>query len=111
MRFRRLIPRAVYIITALLFFVPFSILQLQAAETSSRQSQWEMTLAAAKKEGKVNVYMYRYGKVLDVFRSDYPEIRPFLLAGTDHGGTAGREKSRGCHRTGLFELSNLAPAS
>ena len=41
-----------------------------------------MTLEAAKKEGKVNIYMYRYGKVLDVFRSDYPEIRPFLLAGT-----------------------------
>ena len=37
---------------------------------------------AAKKEGKVNVYMYRYGKVLDVFRSDYPEIRPFLLTGS-----------------------------
>ena len=39
-------------------------------------------MEAAKKEGKVNVYMYRYGKVLDVFRSDYPEIRPFLLTGT-----------------------------
>jgi len=66
----------------LLFFTSFLVPQLEAAETFSRQSQWETTLEAAKKEGKINVYMYRYGKVLDVFRNDYPEIRPFLLTGT-----------------------------
>jgi iron(III) transport system substrate-binding protein len=54
----------------------------EGAEIFSRQNQWEATLEAAKKEGKVNVYMYRYGKVLDVFRSDYPEIQPFLLTGS-----------------------------
>ena len=47
-----------------------------------RPSQWEATVEAAKKEGKVNIYLYRYGKVLDVFRNDYPEIRPSLLTGT-----------------------------
>ncbi len=47
-----------------------------------RSPQWEATVEAAKKEGRVNIYLYRYGKVLDVFRSDYPEIRPYLLAGT-----------------------------
>ncbi len=47
-----------------------------------RPSQWEATVEAAKKEGKVNIYLYRYGKVLDVFRNDYPEIRPYLLTGT-----------------------------
>ena len=52
------------------------------AESSPRQSQWEATLEAAKKEGKVNIYMYRYGKVLDVFRTDHPDIQPFLLTGT-----------------------------
>jgi iron(III) transport system substrate-binding protein len=52
------------------------------AETPSRQKQWETTLEAAKKEKKVYIYMYRYGKVLDVFRKDHPEIEPFLLSGT-----------------------------
>ena len=48
-----------------------------------RLSQWrEATVEAAKKEGQVNIYLYRYGRVLDVFRSDYPEIRPYLLTGT-----------------------------
>jgi len=70
------------IVATLGFFTSVLASQLEAAETSSRQSQWEATLEAAKKEGRVNIYMYRYGKVLDVFRSDYPEIRPFLLTGT-----------------------------
>lgn len=47
-----------------------------------RSGHWETTVEAAKKEGQVNIYLYRYGKVLDVFRSDYPEIRPYLLTGT-----------------------------
>jgi iron(III) transport system substrate-binding protein len=52
------------------------------ADGASRSAQWEATLEAAKKEGKVNIYVYRYGKVLDVFRQDHPEIRPYLLTGT-----------------------------
>ncbi len=52
------------------------------AELPSRQQQWETTLEAAKKEQKVYVYMYRYGKVLDVFKKDLSEIEPFLLSGT-----------------------------
>ena len=52
------------------------------AEIPSLQQQWEKSLEAAKKEKKVYIYMYRYGKVLDVFRKDYPEIEPFLLSGT-----------------------------
>jgi len=54
----------------------------RGAEGISRAQQWEATLEAAKKEGQVNIYMYRYGKVLDIFRSDYPGIRPYLLTGT-----------------------------
>jgi iron(III) transport system substrate-binding protein len=68
--------------TSIIFFATCQFFTLIAAEIPSRQSQWEATLEAAKKEGKVNIYMYRYGKVLDVFRSDHPEIRPYLLTGT-----------------------------
>ena len=63
----------------------FSVCLLAAngmAAEVSRPSQWEAIVEAAKKEGQVNLYLYRYGKVLDVFRQDYPEIRPYLLTGT-----------------------------
>ena len=33
------------------------------AEIPSRQKQWKTTLETAKKEKKVYLYMYRYGKV------------------------------------------------
>jgi iron(III) transport system substrate-binding protein len=66
----------------IIFFATCQSSTAIAAEIPLRQSLWEATLEAAKREGKVNIYMYRYGKVLDVFRSDHPEIRPYLLTGT-----------------------------
>jgi len=66
----------------IIFFATFQLSTVIAAEIAPRQSQWEATLEAAKREGKVNIYMYRYGKVLDVFRSDHPQIQPYLLTGT-----------------------------
>jgi iron(III) transport system substrate-binding protein len=68
--------------TGIIFFATFQLSTVIAAEIAPPQSQWAATLEAAKREGKVNIYMYRYGKVLDVFRSDHPEIRPYLLTGT-----------------------------
>jgi len=68
--------------TGIIFFATCQLSTVIAAEIAPRQSQWAATLEAAKREGKVNIYMYRYGKVLDVFRSDHPEIRPYLLTGT-----------------------------
>jgi iron(III) transport system substrate-binding protein len=70
------------LVTGIIFFATFQLSTVIVAEIASRQSQWAATLEAAKREGKVNIYMYRYGKVLDVFRSDHPEIRPYLLTGT-----------------------------
>jgi hypothetical protein len=68
--------------SSFVFFATCPFSTVSAAESLSRQSQWEATVEAAKSEGKVNIYMYRYGKVLDVFRSDHPQIRPYLLTGT-----------------------------
>ncbi|HTF91555.1 MAG TPA: hypothetical protein VK632_00850, partial [Verrucomicrobiae bacterium] len=68
--------------TLLICLAAGSFCTVIAAEPALRSVQWEATLDAAKKEGKVNIYMYRYGKVLDVFRSEYPDIQPFLLTGT-----------------------------
>ena len=70
---------ACFIFIGYLFLTIFAA---DSAEAPFRQSQWEATLDAAKKEGKVNIYMYRYGKVLEVFKSDHPEIHASLLTGT-----------------------------
>ena len=40
------------------------------------QATWEKTVAAAKKEGKLNFYVGRYGSepLLNEFRKEFPEI-------------------------------------
>ncbi len=54
-----------------------------AAEArASWQAEWEKTLQAAKKEGQVTVYIYRYGPVLEAFRKEYPEIKMVSVTGT-----------------------------
>src|SRR5215471_20432180 len=48
------------------------------------QVEWEKTLAAAKREGKVNLYVGRYGTepLLNEFRKEYPDIKIVSLNGT-----------------------------
>ena len=43
----------------------------------SWQAQWDKTVAAAKKEGRLNLYVGRYGseKLLDEFRKEFPDIK------------------------------------
>lgn len=38
------------------------------------KKDWEQTLAAAKKEGQVTIYIYRYEGLLHDFKRDYPGI-------------------------------------
>ena len=44
----------------------------QSAAQSNWQKEWEQTLAAAKKEGQINVYIYRYEGLLQDFKRDIP---------------------------------------
>lgn len=44
--------------------------------------EWEKTLQAAKKEGQLTVYIYRYGALLDAFRKEYPEIKIVSVTAT-----------------------------
>ena len=48
------------------------------------QATWEKTLAAAKKEGKLNFYVGRYGSepLLNEFRKEFPEIKLVTVNGT-----------------------------
>jgi iron(III) transport system substrate-binding protein len=57
---------------------------LFAAESAAQinwQKDWEKALAEAKKEGQVTVYIYRYDKLLQEFRKDYPDINVVSVAG------------------------------
>src|SRR5690242_8150542 len=56
----------------------------QAADAKhSSQTAWEKTLAAAKKEGKLNFYVGRYGSepLLNEFRKEFPEIKLVTVNG------------------------------
>jgi iron(III) transport system substrate-binding protein len=52
-----------------------------ACAQSDWQKEWEKTLAAAKKEGQVNIYIYRYEGLLQDFRRDYPGINVVSVTG------------------------------
>jgi ABC-type Fe3+ transport system substrate-binding protein len=48
------------------------------------QSSWEKTLGAAKKEGRLNLYVGRYGTepLLNEFRKEFPDIKIVSVNGT-----------------------------
>ena len=45
------------------------------------KKDWEQTLAAAKKEGQVTIYIYRYEGLLHDFKRDYPGINVVSVTG------------------------------
>src|SRR5262245_42074945 len=53
----------------------------------SWQLTWENTVAAAKKEGRLNFYVGRYGseKLLNEFRKEFPDIK---IVGTHGSGNS-----------------------
>ncbi len=51
-----------------------------AAQTDWKKD-WEQTLAAAKKEGQVNIYIYRYEGLLQDFKREYPGITVQAVTG------------------------------
>lgn len=63
---------------ALLFFL--EMVGGRAAQADWK-AEWEKTLQAAKKEGQVTIYFYRYGRVLEAFQKEYPEIKVVSVTG------------------------------
>jgi iron(III) transport system substrate-binding protein len=53
----------------------------QGGAQSNWQKEWEKTLAEAKKEGQVNIYIYRYERLLQDFRKEYPDINVVSVTG------------------------------
>jgi iron(III) transport system substrate-binding protein len=66
----------------LLFLLP--VIFLTANLHADWKGDWEQTVAAAKKEGRLNLYVGRYGQtaLLDEFKKDYPEIKIVSVNGT-----------------------------
>jgi iron(III) transport system substrate-binding protein len=62
---------------------------LTAEAKGGWQAAWEKTVAAAKKEGKLNFYVGRYGSepLLNEFRKEFPEIKLVTVNGA--GNTLG----------------------
>jgi iron(III) transport system substrate-binding protein len=65
--------------------LPIGILFVSTAAVFGAQTDWktdwEQTLAAAKKEGQVNIYIYRYERLLQDFKKDYPGINVVSVTG------------------------------
>ena len=60
------------------------LLLASAGVRADWKAEWEKTVAAAKKEGRLNFYVGRYGTepLLAEFRKEYPEIRIVSVNGT-----------------------------
>ncbi len=69
-----------------------SLFLLAAARPGAAQTdwtkEWEKTLAEAKKEGQVNVYIYRYEPLLRDFKRDFPGINVVSVTGRGNEMTA-----------------------
>jgi iron(III) transport system substrate-binding protein len=65
--------------------VTLSVLVSTAAAVNAAQTDWkkdwEQTLAAAKKEGQVNIYIYRYEGLLQDFKREFPGINVMSVTG------------------------------
>jgi iron(III) transport system substrate-binding protein len=56
-------------------------LAASASAEEAWQADWDKTVAAAKKEGKLSLYMRGYDAVLRDFSRKYPEIKPVAVTG------------------------------
>jgi ABC-type Fe3+ transport system substrate-binding protein len=74
--------RALLGLVTLLFL--FASVSHTAEPKQAWQQEWEKTVQAAKKEGRLNFYVGRYGTeaFLNEFRKEYPEIKVVTVNGT-----------------------------
>ncbi len=73
--------RVVNLIALLAGIIGGSLTTLALAAQFDWKKDWEQTLAAAKKEGQVSVYIYRYEGLLRDFKRDFPGINVVSVTG------------------------------
>jgi len=84
-RMKALVARLAFIGAVASFTLLISLRTANGAEVKPAwQTTWERTLAAAKKEGRLNFYVGRYGTepLLNEFRKEFPEIQLITVNGT-----------------------------
>ena len=69
------------ILTGLAAFLCAALFAAPGLAQSDSSKEWEKTLAAAKKEGEVTVYIYRYERLLEEFKKEYPDIKVVSVTG------------------------------
>jgi iron(III) transport system substrate-binding protein len=82
--------KSAFLLLPLCVLIMSSNATVQAADSKVPwQATWEKTVAAAKKEGKLNFYVGRYGSepLLNEFRKEFPEIKLVTVNGA--GNTLG----------------------
>lgn len=72
-------PFVALLIAALAAWCPR--LAVAAEARPSWHSEWEKTVQAAKKEGQVVVHIYRYGRLVESFQREYPDIKAVTVTG------------------------------
>jgi len=70
-----------FVNVGLVAFVLFWLVTFSQAAQVDWKKDWDQTLAAAKKEGQVTVYIYRYEGLLQDFKRDYPGINVVAVTG------------------------------
>ncbi len=65
----------------LIGLILFSIAAQLSAAQLDWKTDWEQTVAAAKKEGQVTVYIYRYERLLQEFKREFPGINVVSVTG------------------------------
>jgi len=69
----------------IVWFLASSLFLMLSTHTHAAQADWkkdwEQTLAAARKEGQVNVYIYRYEGLLQDFKREFPGINIVAVTG------------------------------
>jgi iron(III) transport system substrate-binding protein len=79
------VANALTVVLALLLIL-FAAVEVRAQ--TDWKKEWEKTLAAAKKEGQVTVYIYRYEALLQDFKKEYPGINVVSVTGRGNEMTA-----------------------
>src|ERR1700756_376146 len=72
------VANALTVVLALLLIF-FAAIEVRAQ--TDWKKEWEKTLAAAKKEGQVTVYIYRYEGLLQDFKREFPGINVVAVTG------------------------------
>jgi ABC-type Fe3+ transport system substrate-binding protein len=74
--------KMLHLSAAIVFLASLAFAAGNGRAQSDWNKEWEKTLQAAKKEGQVTIYIYRYERLLEAFKKDYPEIKVLTVTGT-----------------------------